>query len=466
MLTFQWKLRAAQVLLLAISITARNTSAAITLSDTESYITGVGESLQIKKPAPEYLELPKDWDEGFRKAAQMTDRDHREYAACLMLSQSLQFEMTPLIQGEKQSVESGAVMENCDGMIVGTIHTHIKIEAPNASFYFPVPSDKDFAHFLVSSNPSAVVVSGDSICVMVKGRGHLNETASHQIDYGTRVFQAHLDSSIKTPMASYYGLAQEAEALGTNLYCGTIGGKLPRILPRKLKPADGAFLLAAKAFLIALNRTPGSSIPKPTFTFTPERDAAFLVYLKTAMDARVLARVIQKSNETLYEAVLLHTPENVEDIGFGPVGFTYPDDRLHENTIQFACATKKNGADYLCSLYEVKGTNQASPENRMIAQYDSETNTSLNVEKVGNDRYRATVNVAHGRTIQSAPWKYVNGMWALNGSGRYTTKDWTIEGTFTQGEMVGPCLLTKTNGEVYRMVFKADGTSEVTERLK
>ncbi|MDF9778770.1 hypothetical protein [Pseudomonas baetica] len=466
MLRISSKLRGPQILMLVVLITPSFASAAITLSDAEVTFAALSGTLQAQQPAPEYLVLPKSWEEGFRTAAQLTDRDHREYAACLMHSHDQRFEMSSLIQGTKHSVESGAVMASCNGVVVGTFHTHPRIEAETNSFYFPVPSDKDFAHFVVSSVPTAVVVSGDSVCVMVKGRGHLGQPASHQIDYGTRVFQANLDSSIKAPMASYYGLAQEAEALGAHLYCGDVGGKLPRILPRQLKPADGPFILAAKAFLIALNRTPGSTTPKPTFTFTPERDAEFLEYLKTAMNVRAQARVITQSDEKLYETVLLYAPDNVEDIGFGPNGFAYPDDRLYVDTIQFACASKKNGADYLCTLYQVKGTNQASPLNRIIAQYDSESNTSLNVEALGNDNYRATITAGHGLTTQSAPWKYVNGIWSLNGSGKFTTKDWTIEGTYAEGAMLGASVLTRTNGEVYRMVFRGDGTSEVTERLK
>jgi hypothetical protein len=337
----QWTPPVVIAVMLSTSLAASNANAATTFSGTEAYIVGAGDSLENKKPVPEYLVLPKSWEEGFRTAPQLTDRDNREYAACLMLSQDQRFEMSSLIQGRKQSVESGAVMSSCKGMVVGTIHTHPKIEAEANAFYFPVPSDRDFAQFLVSSAPTAVVVSGDSFCVMVKGRGHLDQTASHQIDYGPRVFQAYLDSSIKAPMASYYGLAQEAEALGANLYCGNIGGKLPRILPRRLKSADGPFLLAAKAFLIALNRTPGSNTARPTFSFTPERDAEFLKYLKATINARAPTRGIEQSNEKLYEAVLLYAPDNVEDIGFGPNGFAYPDDRLHVDTIQFACATKK-----------------------------------------------------------------------------------------------------------------------------
>lgn len=453
-------------LMLSAALTASQVSAATAFSNTEAYIVAAGESLDNKKPIPEYLVLPVSWEEGFHTAARLTDRDHREYAACLTLSQDQRFEMSSLIQGTKQSVESGAAMANCNGMVLGTIHTHPKVESEANSFYFPVPSDKDFAHFLVSSAPTAVVVSGDGICVMLKRRGQTAQTGSHQIDYGIRVFQAHLDPSIKAPMESYYGLAQEADALGTNLYCGSIGAKLPRVLPRKLKPAEGPFLLAAKAFLIALNRTPGSNTAKPAFTFTPERDAEFLEYLKSAMNASDQRRIIKQSNEKLYGAVLRNASNNAEDIGFGPNGFAYPDDRLHVDTIQFACATKKNGTDYLCTLYEVKGQNQASPLNRIIAQYDSESNTSLNVETLGDDHYRATITAGHGLTTQSAPWKYVNGIWSLNGKGKFTTRDWTIEGTFAEGAMLGASLLTRTNGEVYRMVFKGDGTSEVTERLK
>ncbi|MHC5195003.1 hypothetical protein ACYSUW_14710 [Pseudomonas frederiksbergensis] len=461
-----WALPVISALLLSAGLTAPHANAAKASSATEAYIVAAGESLENKMPAPEFLVLPNNWEEGVRTAAQLTDRDHREYAACLMLSQDQRFVMSSLIQGSKQSVESGAVMASCEGIVLGTVHTHPKIGSEGDSFYFPVPSDKDFALFLVSSAPTAVVVSGDSICVMLKGRGSLGQTASHLIDYGTRVFQAHLDSSIKAPMESYYGLAQEAEVLGTNLYCGSIGAKLPRIRPKKLKSAEGPFLLAAKAFLIALHNSPGSSSAKPTFTFTPERDIEFLEYLKTVLNSTAHAQAVKQSNEQLYESVLLNAPDRVEDIGFGPNGFAYPDDRLHVDTIQFACATKKNGADYLCTLYQVKGGNQASPLNRIIAQYDSETNTSLSVVALGNDHYRATITAGHGVTTQSAPWEFVKGIWALNGKGKFTTKDWTIEGTYAEGAMVGASVLTKTNGEVYRMIFKGDGTSEVTARLK
>lgn len=438
----------------------------LALTESEAYLTGLGESLKLKKGPPTSLELPKSWDEGFHLAARLTERDQREYVACLMLSPDLRFEMTPLIKGDKLSAESGSSLAKCNGLVIGTVHTHVKFVAPPTAFFFPVPSDKDFAHFLVNDSPAAVVVSGNEICVMVKGHAHFDESATHQVSYGLRVFQAHLDPSIKFPMGSYYGLAQEAAGRGTGLYCGEIGAKLNRIMPRKLKPADGPFILAAKGYLIARARAPGHELPKPTFSFTPERDKAFLDYLKKNLQIDARSGQLKVSGEKLYEAVLLSRPIEVESIGFGPIGFAYPDERLNANTIQLGCDPKNNGEDYQCSLYEVRRDDPDPAANALIAQYASESKASVTVEQLGNRQYRATLTSGQGGAVLVGPWTNKNGNWSLNGKGKYLTSAWSIEGTFVDGDMLGPCVLTKPNGEVYRLLFSEDGSSKIIERVK
>jgi hypothetical protein len=102
----------------------------------------------------------------------------------------------------------------------------------------------------------------------------------------------------------------------------------------------------------------------------------------------------------------------------------------------------------------------------LIAQYASESKTSVSIEQLGRNQYRATLTTDKGSTVLIGPWTYRNEKWALNGQGKYITADWTIEGTYTDGDLLGPCVLTKPNGEVYRMVFNADGSTKVTERVK
>jgi hypothetical protein len=461
-----WKWLVVHSLLITATFAIPPALGGIALTDTEAYITGIGESVNPKKPAPDYLELPSSWDEGFRLAARLTERDQREYAACLMLSEALRFEMTPLLKGNKLSVESGTTLEQCDGLVIGTIHTHSKFADARTSFYFPVPSDKDFAHFLINDHPAAVVVSGNGICVMVKGHARFQETATHQVGYGVRVFQAHLDPSIKSPAGSYVALAQEAATRGTNLYCGVIGARLNRVLPKTLKQVEGPFILAAKGYLIARARSPGHELPMPTFSFTPERDKAVLDYLKKNLQIDARTGQLKASSEKLYEAVLLSRPDDVEAIGFGPIGFAYPDERLNPNTIQLGCDSKANGEEYQCSLYEVRKEGQPPGDNALIAQYASESKTSVSIEQLGRNQYRATLTTDKGSTVLIGPWTYRNEKWALNGQGKYITADWTIEGTYTDGDLLGPCVLTKPNGEVYRMVFNADGSTKVTERVK
>jgi hypothetical protein len=179
----------------------------------------------------------------------------------------------------------------------------------------------------------------------------------------------------------------------------------------------------------------------------------------------VRAKVLKGTNEELYNAVLMSFPSDVENIGFGPIGFAYPDERLNAISTQFACDPEKAGAEFLCSLYEVRKS--ALQEMAvLVAQYESESRSSLLVEKLPDNRHLATLNVGQGRTILTGNWAPLNGQWALNGPGKYITKDWTIDGTFTAGEMIGPCVLTTKKGEIYRMAFTAGGASEITERLK
>ncbi|MNM31361.1 hypothetical protein D3C81_419380 [compost metagenome] len=438
--------------------------ASVELSETDTYLLGLTEQLFPGKAAPEYLELREDWSKGMQEALRLTRTNKREYGACLALNTDLDFSVTEYAEGEEKRVNLSQKLRDCGGLTAGGFHTH-PLLGPDEVDQMAIHSDTDFMNFLGDKySASFVARSGrkgqDNLCVLVKGDFHFENLTVLKANYHVELLKAFVSPSIKASDAGITGLANAAAKFDANLYCGVIGSRLRRIDPRAVEYDPGMLYLAAKATMLTIKSNTPGSMPDIDFPFTPQKDPAFVSFLRGVLSKGFNEGFNKESADKGYVRMLNLTGNFLENSAFGASGFVFPDPRHGLVSKQFEYRCVKQDSAVTCAVTKAGTSSQGKV--RMIASYDGDSWTR--VKEAGADHYIGETHYTDG-TVVTGTWAIRNGKEGFNGKGELKDRNTLISGNMTGSEFRGEVRVEKPDG-TWRGRFNPDGTFETLERLR